>query len=225
MEDPTNVSSRYLRNRIRHDLLPAVRAANPAIDRELLDLSRRAAAWRRDVEALVDRRVAPIVRDEGRALDVDSSALTGYSPPMLAALWPAIVARAGVALDHRGTRRLLAFTTSGKVGSRIQLSGGWEMVRSRHRFEMRRVGSAVPDPTELEESTHWGRWWFRRVEAARPTDAWTARLPTEGKFMVRRWQPGDTMIPAPGRSPRKVKRLLSAAGVTGHDREMWPVVL
>jgi len=37
--------------------------------------------------------------------------------------------------------------------------------------------------------------------------------------------PGDTMIPAPGRTPRKVKRLLSSAGVTGHDRVIWPVVL
>ena len=225
MDDPTNASPRYLRNRVRRDLLPALRAVNAHIDDDLLDLSARAAAWRRDVERFVDTNVSPRTREMGAVLDVDSARLTAYSPPALGTLWPAIVARAGLALDHRGTRRLVAFTKSGKVGSRVQLSGGWEVVRGRHRFELRRVGTLTPEPVELMESTRWGRWWFRRVEGARHSDEWTAQLPSDRRITVRRWMPGDTMIPAPGRTPRKVKRLLSSAGVTGHDRTIWPVVL
>ena len=223
LEDPTNVSMRHLRNRVRRDLLPALRAVHPGFEDELLDLSYRAAAWRREVETFVDSEVGPTVRRH--MLDVDSARLDGYSPASLRVLWPAIVARAGLALDHRGTRRLVTFTKTGKVGTRIQLSGGWEVVRSRHRFELRRVGTPTPEPAELVESTRWGRWSFRRIEGASQIDEWTARLPANRRIIVRRWMPGDTMIPAPGRTPRKVKRLLSSAGVTGHDRATWPVVL
>lgn len=225
IEDPTNASMRHLRNRIRRDLLPALRTVRPGLEDELFALSERAAEWRREVEALVDSNVAPAAGRGGTSLDVDSSTLDGYSPPALGILWPAIAARVGLALDHRGTRRLIAFTRTGRVGSRVQLSGGWEVVRGRHRFELRRVGSPIPEAVELLESTRWGRWWFRRVEGARHSDDWTARLPSDRRITVRRWMPGDTMIPAPGRTPRKVKRLLSSAGVTGHDRVIWPVVL
>jgi tRNA(Ile)-lysidine synthetase-like protein len=196
------------------------------MDEDLLDLSSRAAAWRAEVDSVVTQYVSPSLRTDGDVLlDVDSATLAGYSQPVLAILWPAIVARAGLALDHRGTRRLAAFTTTGRVGSHVQLSGGWEVVRSRHRFELRRVGTAVPEPIELENNTHWGRWRFRQVEGTRSSDHWTARLPIDQRIVVRRWLPGDTMVPAAGRTPRKVKRLLSSAGVTGHDRATWPVVL
>ena len=226
VEDPSNASPRHLRNRVRRDLLPALRAENPHIDDELLELARRAALWRTDVETFVNRHVSLSLRHETDVLlGVASETLAEYSQPVLAVLWPAIVARVGLALDHRGTRRLVAFTRSGRVGSRVQLSGGWEIVRSRHRFELLRVGTSVPEPIELEKNTDWGRWRFRQVEEARSSDAWTARLPIDRRIIVRRWLPGDTMIPAAGRTPRKVKRLLSSAGVTGHERSMWPVVL
>ncbi|MGH7710777.1 MAG: tRNA lysidine(34) synthetase TilS, partial [Gemmatimonadaceae bacterium] len=49
-EDPTNADMRYLRNRVRHELLPAFRAVQPDFDRELLALARRAARVRRQTE-------------------------------------------------------------------------------------------------------------------------------------------------------------------------------
>src|SRR5262249_6979929 len=54
MEDPTNASRRFLRNRIRHDVLPALRRVNPLIGEELLDFGRRAAEWRRETEITAD---------------------------------------------------------------------------------------------------------------------------------------------------------------------------
>ncbi|MBN2498707.1 MAG: tRNA lysidine(34) synthetase TilS [Deltaproteobacteria bacterium] len=47
--DPTNDEIRYLRNRLRHEVLPALRACNPALDQALLRLARAAA---RDEAAL-----------------------------------------------------------------------------------------------------------------------------------------------------------------------------
>src|SRR5207237_9581209 len=70
-------------------------------------------------------------------LDVTAADVTQYSRPVLAIIWPELAARAGVTLDRRGTDRIAEFTISGKVGRRIQLSGGWELLRARKLFELR----------------------------------------------------------------------------------------
>ena len=57
VEDPTNLARRFLRNRIRHDILPALRSVSPGIDRELLEIGERAATWRRETETIAQRRI------------------------------------------------------------------------------------------------------------------------------------------------------------------------
>ena len=136
IEDPTNASRAYLRNRLRLDLLPALRRARPEFDNEMLDLARRAAAWRFDVEQLV-KRFCPVDRI-GDHFAVAVADLAGYDAESLAIIWPAIAARAGVTLDWRGTSRVVAFTTGGRVGSSIQLSGGVEVARTWTQFVIRR---------------------------------------------------------------------------------------
>jgi tRNA(Ile)-lysidine synthase len=136
IEDPTNSSRRHLRNRVRLDFLPALRSARPEFDTEMLDLARRAATWRFDVEQLV-KRFCPVDRI-GDHFAVAVADLAGYDAASLAIIWPAIAARAGVTLDWRGTARVVAFTTGGRVGSSIQLSGGVEVARTRAQFVIRR---------------------------------------------------------------------------------------
>ena len=60
----------------------------------------------------------------------------------LAMLWPAIAARAGVALDWRGTERLVAFTRTGRAGAKIPLSGGAEVGRTAPTFVVRASAAA-----------------------------------------------------------------------------------
>src|SRR5690242_8703017 len=43
VDDPTNDSRAFFRNRVRHDLLPALRRADPCFDEALLELGRTAA--------------------------------------------------------------------------------------------------------------------------------------------------------------------------------------
>ena len=136
VEDPANTSMRYLRNRVRRDLLPAIRRAAPGFETQVLAIARDAAAWRRDLDqAVLDAiRVAP--RRDGLA--VATADLAGFSEDALAVLWPAIAARVGVVTDWRGTRRAAAFTIRGRVGARVQLSDGWTLSRSREAFDLRR---------------------------------------------------------------------------------------
>lgn len=227
IEDPSNESRGYLRNRVRHELLPALLAARPELARELLDVARAAAAWRSDVAGCVDRVAAPRVSSDGAAVDADAAALRPYGSDELKVLWPEIAARAGVALDRRGTERLASFTARARVGARIQLSGGWDVVRSRDAFQLRASGQSLPAEATLEVSagTTWDGWEFRVIDGDPRESPWSAWLPGETPLLVRRWQPGDVMyVGAPSR-PRKVKYLLSDAGITGHERARWPVVL
>jgi len=136
IEDPSNHSRAFLRNRVRHDLLPALLRVRPTIDVELLAVADAAAEWRREVERLVT--TLPSVRVERDSLSVAATDLRRYDDAGLAIVWPVLAARLGLALDRRGTVRLAEFTTHGQVGGAIQLSGGFEVRRSTFSFVLRR---------------------------------------------------------------------------------------
>jgi tRNA(Ile)-lysidine synthase len=136
VEDPTNESMRFFRNRVRRDLLPALERAKPGLDDQLIGLAREAGAWRDEMDAVV----APLARvsPAGTSVCVAVGDLAPYSREELASVWPAIAAKVGLAMDWRGTERAAAFTNQSRTGARIQLSGGWEIARSKHSFELRR---------------------------------------------------------------------------------------
>jgi tRNA(Ile)-lysidine synthase len=232
VEDPSNTSPDYFRNRVRHDLLPALRRGRPTIERELVALARKAARWRSEVEEVVDQLNVHVLPD-GRGLDVSADRLPTWRETELAVLWPAIAARAGAILDRRGVERLAAFTRLSRVGARIPLAGGWEVVRSRNAFQLRACGldgsrNATPAELTLSNDTRWGDWSFTPGSyppADHHENSWSAWLPADEPLLVRPWQPGDAMVIHEGAPPRKVKHYLSDAGVTGHERAGWPVVL
>jgi tRNA(Ile)-lysidine synthase len=229
IEDPTNRSPRYLRNRIRRDILPALRCLHPAIDDELLEISMRAAGWRRDLTGLVERNIWFSIGHDERGtpmLDVAAEDLAGYSRSMLALVWPELASRIGVALDARGTRRAAEFTISSRTGGRIQLSGGWDLSRSRTHFEMRSAQAPAWSARIFETPLIWDRWSFRTTQRDRSDGAWKITLPHGPAFTIRAWRPGDRLtIRHNGRLiARKVKYFLSDAGISGHIRRRWPVV-
>ena len=227
-EDPSNGSRAYLRNRLRHDLLPALRRVRAGIDRELLSIAIDAAAWRRQVESLVDADDQVRLLGDGSGIDVDLAFFEGQTSGAAAMLWPAVAARAGATLDRRGIERLAAFTVSGRAGARVQLSSGWLATRSRDAIRLRRAPVLDAEPTGsvlgLSHGTRFGDWTFSAAAEPEST-AWSARLPGDRPLSIRAWRPGDAMGNHADGRPRKVKELLSRAGVTGHHRSGWPVVL
>ena len=141
VDDPSNASRRHLRNRVRHELLPALLAARPSLGGELLALADDAARCRTELDALAATLGAECAASSGAAASGGGepvarlAALAGMSPDALAELWPALAARAGARLDRRGTRRLadhtrgaLAAVAAGRRPlSRATVAGGVEV--------------------------------------------------------------------------------------------------
>lgn len=231
IEDPTNAELRHARNRLRHELLPALEAAHPGFGAWLDDVGERAARWRRVVESLADR-IAPPPPTQPEAGEgvpaspadvIAATALADYTPEELSVLWPALLARRGVTVDWRGTERLARFTTTKAVGSRIQLSGRTEVVRVRDGFAVRTMADAgATGEHPLVPLLRFGQWTFRPDGAG--VDPWRARLPAARSLTVRSWRDGDRLHQR-GTLPRRVARFLAEAGIAGPDRRGWPVVL
>ena len=231
IEDPGNTSDVHLRNRVRHDLLPALRRVNAGIDDVLLEAGRSALRWRRDVDALVDRWLEPVVRGDG-GLEVLRTELDRLDADSLAVVWGALAGRVGLALDRRGTERLASFIMKGAAYGVIPLSGGWTVEASREHYVLgRRVAVAGECALPTTGSLDWGGFRFRQesgegaATAGVAWSAWSAWMPEGDVATVRAWRAGDRLGISGGHPRRRVARYLSEAGLHGAERMAWPVIV
>lgn len=226
MDDPSNVTLSHTRNRVRHDMLPALRAVSPAIDTILLDLARQSAQLRLDVDGFIDRVIRPHVH--ANRLVVGASHFEAHDSESVALLWGALAARVGLALDWRGIRRISGFCRRELRGGCIPLSGGWILEAGRGTYILRKasvLSAAAPGTLPLEGSMDWGGFRFSVSGEQVPASAWSANIAGSASTVVRAWHAGDRLEPAAGQPRRRVTRYLSDVGVTGADRLGWPVVL
>lgn len=138
VEDPTNLSRAYARNRVRLELLPALERARPGFAQWCWQLSGRAASLRAEVAAFVDTVLVP-QRSAARTVVMNARSLGGLRPAEWMVLWPEIAARAGVTMDRRGLERASAWAPEAKSGSEIPLAGGATIARTGHTFVVRQL--------------------------------------------------------------------------------------
>jgi len=228
-EDESNASGAYARNRIRNQLLPALRAIHPAAEQNLLAVAEVLRDEARVLDALVDDVLA---EDEvpGGARSVPLARLRTL-PEALARL---VIQRladeaagrfaAGVA---RRTHELAALSDQGTA--MLDVGQGLRAVAEygRLRFERLDDSAATPEPVVLgiPGSASFGDLEVRcELAPPAPGPGVLDRAALGADLLVRSWRPGDRIAPLGLGGTKSLQDLFTGRRVPRLERRWVPIV-
>ena len=245
-EDSSNRDLGFLRNRVRHVLVPVLRDNfGAATVDNLADLAEIARAEAEEKE----EQWKPIqhdVRGFGIASDGQRSHALPLEPGLLSL--PLAASRrmvrgwletsaASSGVSFRLIEEVLDLAR-GPAGKKIELPGGHILRRTQKDLRLERAREEL-EPVGYEYSlTVPGQIEIRelgiRIDAAVVERSEVRETGGDGlldlcrvpKLLVlRNWRPGDRFWPAHTAAPRKVKDLLSDRHATGVAKKLWPVAV
>jgi tRNA(Ile)-lysidine synthase len=245
LDDPTNRALSVPRNRVRHRLLPALAAADPACADGLAGRLAGLAARARGANGAIDRRLAE------RLAVVPAAGGIAVPRPAFAALPPELQPFA-LAWLHRqaGAPYPASEAARAELGRQLAASpraacdagGGWRWEATREQLILRRDAGArervadftytlkVPGALAIPEIAARIEIRRRAVEPwmfAGAADRAALALPlTEGDLVtVRNRRPGDRIHPLGARGSRRLKEVLIDRRVPRHLRDRLPLLV
>jgi tRNA(Ile)-lysidine synthase len=165
-EDSTNIDTAFTRNKIRHELLPQLRAYNPSIDQTLANLAELAreeeSRWQTELGRILPQLLLPgkPVRGGGRAVStapgqsavsIELDRLRALDPALRRRVLRAAARQMGARLSFDETSRLLALcgfppgfsgnapTVAPRTGASLHLSNGLRADRSPREIRLFRA--------------------------------------------------------------------------------------
>jgi tRNA(Ile)-lysidine synthase len=237
-EDSSNQDRRFARNRLRHELLPALRREwNPELDGAL---GRLAAVcqdeeryWQKEAARLLDTAA----RASGDALILDAGKLAPLAEAALRRVLREAAGRVrgsrhGLEFDH--VEELIRLVRKRTGSGAVTLPG----LHARRSFDRIRLASGaarperyrVPLPVPGEVSLPAGR--RLRTELERGAGDWDYNMSAgavdwervSGNLELRSWLPGDAFQAVGGRQERKIKDLFEKARIPSWERPEWPII-
>lgn len=229
-EDGTNADLRYARNRIRHEVIPALEAVSPGAQRAL---ARLACAAQRDedyfahvLEAL-NIQTLPLVN----GVAVLRTQLESLHGALLSRVLVRVFDTAGIEPGMTAVEWMTKKLTSGCCeGAAMSVSGGAELRLGARYLCLTHADAAIADTPLLAQGrldTPFGTFLIRDAEPGETGDGKRAQAMDErllaGASVTTRRE-GDTLIPFGRKTPVKLKKLMTDAGVERAMRPSLPIV-
>jgi tRNA(Ile)-lysidine synthase len=239
-EDSSNASRNFARNRIRHDLLPAlIRDWNPA----LLENLAHTARWAQEEEAYwdveMDRLTAALITVRPPAVLFRTGDLCALSPAVARRLVRKAVELAkgdlrGLTFQH--SERILEMAAAPEGHDRMQ-SPGLDVYRSFDWIRVAppgidglagrnfRIPVSVPGRFALPDNSSTVE--LELIEPAMVYDGSVGGLDWErmqGSLELRNWRPGDQYRPVGRATEEKIKILFQEARIPLWERRNWPIL-
>ncbi len=239
-EDCTNAQTDFLRNRLRHDLIPQLATVNPSLPEVLAST----ADWARDEESWWETQLD---RLEPEIFQIQPEIVLFQTAPFLAqpvAVQRRLLRRAIErvrgslrSIDFRHIESIRHLAQSGEGSGRIQLPS-LDIYRS---FDWLRLGPVgydsrlerdfeaplvVPGLTSVSN-----RPLTIEMELVTPAAVYNKQMDVldwgrcEGLLTVRNWRPGDSYTPAGRSGAEKIKTLFQENRVPLWERRHWPVIV
>ena len=247
-EDESNLDRRFLRNRVRHELLPLLeREFNPNLRHALNDSAEISRGEEEFWQQQMDRELAERLRVGAARANFQATVsdvaheldLQGFAHLSLALqrrVLKGFVERQEIAIDFEHIERLRSCALGDL--SKTELPGGIVAVRVGGALCLRMA--AVPEERSPYSYVLPVPGEVRIAELnlrlrAETVPAEFARELAPGELLsldlvgpaltVRNWQPGDRFWPAHSGSAEKLKRLFAEKHIPSAERASWPVVL
>jgi tRNA(Ile)-lysidine synthase len=247
-EDATNADTHHTRNRIRHELLPALaRDFNPQVAETL---ARTAEVLAADEEYLhaETQRLLPLlvmpgkpVRGGGRAASaegvaVDAQKLQVQPLALRRRIIRSVAEDLGVHLDQQQVEDALTLAPNQKV----QISADWRIQRSPRELRFEREAEkgkpyayslALPGEVFVGEMNIKVRASLKSLDTGKQRGTLvgqslssSAVLVLRSDLVVRSWRAGDRFRQAHAAREHKVKELLNEIQSPAEQRSLWPVI-
>ncbi len=236
VEDETNRDVRYLRNRIRHDLLPQLREYNPQICSRLATLSRQFQReedyWQQQVDLLWPR----LRQDDADGLRLDLTLLQESHPALQLRLLREGLKQlrgdlSGIAADH--LEALCGLLITDQPQAELDLPGCW--AARRYRELWLRLSAPQPvsfdlpllpgQPLSLPDGRVLLAEFQDRALGEGPQRVEFDATAINGALRVRSPQAGDSFRLAGMTGRRKIKDFLIDQKVEKEQRQSLPLLL
>jgi tRNA(Ile)-lysidine synthase len=237
-EDPTNLLLEATRNRVRHELLPAMRRFNPRIAEALCRLGEAAAAATGGLAASAEDAWRALASVEKVAVAFPRRGLGDLEPSLRRRLLRKAVRHlAGASADLEAVHVEAVEAALARPRGRVSLVGGLEAQVGAHEVRIGRPAQRrrplpetpllVPGVTELPG-------WLATAEIVAPPparprprtrfEAWLDADALGPKPTLRSRRPGDRLRPLGLDGQKKLQDLLVDAGVPEEERDGLPLV-
>jgi tRNA(Ile)-lysidine synthase len=232
VDDPSNSDLRFARNRIRHEILPALDAIGPEVERTLAathaELSEEAGL----LERIAVRALADAGADGGRIEAADLDAMD----PALRRIALRILAEreAGrpVAVN-RARATEIARLAAAPEGGEVDLGGGLRAICESYGVRFARGEEPTPAGVRIgvPGEARFGEWEVRIEIREGPVDRAGVELATVdatalgSEVEVRGWRSGDRMEPLGLGGSKSLQDLFVDRGVPRSIRPRLPVVV